>query len=570
MRTQRLLTLAAVGALCAPLAAQSLAVGDHAVQFMGGEVSYGNHLAFATDRDFTAEAWVRATPLVTGSFDILRRFDPPNETKLLRLHLDGSVEAHYYGPLTSSLDTLPGALPFDQDWHHVALVVDGGQAAATLFVDGAVAASRALGPGFTGYSVNAMTVAGRLGSSGWQVSALRVSRTARYSAPFTPRDPGLDGHWPADPDTLLLVTGEFPELFHPGQPPGLADRSPLRLPPQASGIIRGRVSGMHGDMDRDGVLDDAEIGAGTSPFDLDTDDDGLSDLEEWLQPASTGTDPLVRDTDGDRVQDGTELGVTAPWTGEPRLDVLGTDLGVWQRDNDPATRTDPLDRDTDDDGFCESDEDLDLDGHADPGETDAAKIDTDGDWIQDGTESGLTTADVCPDTNLAVFVEDADPATHTDPLNVDSDFGSPFDGPLHDGREDLNRNGAVEMGETDPLDNTDDHFEARIPGLSPGQPYYLIVQDGKPGAWIDFYVCLNGFGRTPVGSRLGFDLGIQGPFEAGFPMLRILQLDAAGSGVHAGVLPGSIPTGLRVFHQALEVQGSSDLRLSYPEDHTIL
>ena len=90
-------------------------------------------------------------------------------------------------------------------------------------------------------------------------------------------------------------------------------------------------------------------------------------------------------------------------------------------------------------------EDANQNGVVDAGETDPCLTDTDGDGIQDGTESGLTLADIGPDTDTGVFIPDADPATTTDPLNADSDN----DG-IADGEEDLNHNGAVDGNETDP------------------------------------------------------------------------------------------------------------------------
>jgi hypothetical protein len=107
--------------------------------------------------------------------------------------------------------------------------------------------------------------------------------------------------------------------------------------------------------------------------------------------------------------------------------------------------TDPDDADTDDDGLPDGDEDADRDGVVDSGETNPCVADTDGDGLQDGTESGLTLADVGPDTDPAVFVPDADDSTTTNPLRVDTDR----DG-ISDGEEDLNLNGRVDDGEGDP------------------------------------------------------------------------------------------------------------------------
>jgi len=77
-------------------------------------------------------------------------------------------------------------------------------------------------------------------------------------------------------------------------------------------------------------------------------------------------------------------------------------------------------------------------------ETDPCKADTDNDGLLDGTEIGLT-APQGSDTDLGVFIADADPTTTTDQLDADSDN----DGWL-DGEEDPNHNGWVDPGEKDP------------------------------------------------------------------------------------------------------------------------
>jgi len=102
------------------------------------------------------------------------------------------------------------------------------------------------------------------------------------------------------------------------------------------------------------------------------------------------------------------------------------------------------DDDSDDDGILDGNEDADHDGVVDAGETDPCEADTDNDGLLDGTEIGLT-APQGSDTNLGVFIADADPTTTTDPLDADSDN----DGWL-DGEEDPNHNGWVDPGEKDP------------------------------------------------------------------------------------------------------------------------
>ncbi|BBO72369.1 hypothetical protein DSCA_62990 [Desulfosarcina alkanivorans] len=104
---------------------------------------------------------------------------------------------------------------------------------------------------------------------------------------------------------------------------------------------------------------------------------------------------------------------------------------------------DPNDTDSDDDGIPDDVEDANQNGIVDADETNPCLADTDNDGIQDGTESGLTVADA--DTDPAVFVPDADPATTTNPLLADTDG----DG-ISDGDEDLNHNGRVDENEGDP------------------------------------------------------------------------------------------------------------------------
>jgi hypothetical protein len=73
------------------------------------------------------------------------------------------------------------------------------------------------------------------------------------------------------------------------------------------------------------------------------------------------------------------------------------------------------------------------------------KADTDGDGIQDGTEQGYTLIEIDEDTDTGIFQPDLDPLTMTDPLKADTDG----DGKT-DGQEDINHNGRVDSGETDP------------------------------------------------------------------------------------------------------------------------
>ncbi len=264
------------------------------------------------------------------------------------------------------------------------------------------------------------------------------------------------------------------------------------------------------DDDGDGISNDAELENGSNPFDADTDDDGIPDGEEDNWSHDTDGDGLINaldpDSDGDGILDGTERGLTEPHPdtrvsrgrfvpdedpstttsmvnpdtdfggvpdgeedtnrngrvdgqeldpNEPADDQPGGDRDGDGLSDDLETRigTDPDDRDSDDDGVPDGDEaDFAVDTDGD-GLINALDPDSDGDGILDGTESGLTEADLHPDTDRAVgnFVPDADPSTTTSPVNPDTDFGG-----VGDGAEDTNFNGRVDMGEADPLDPSDD------------------------------------------------------------------------------------------------------------------
>ncbi len=264
------------------------------------------------------------------------------------------------------------------------------------------------------------------------------------------------------------------------------------------------------DLDGDGLGEAAERLVGTDPRDADSDDDGVIDGDESDFSVDTDGDGRVNaldpDSDGDGLKDGTELGVTTPGR--------DTDVGAgnFVADADPVTTTDPLDADTDDGGVNDGIEDANRNGRVDAGETDPTDTpddvvgpdsdgdgipdrtelelgtdpddsdsdddgvgdgdegdlgedtdgdgtinpldpDSDNDGILDGTERGLTLADLDEDTDVSSgnFVADADPATTTDPLDADSD-----DGGVNDGDEDENGNGRVDEGERDPSDGTDD------------------------------------------------------------------------------------------------------------------
>lgn len=139
------------------------------------------------------------------------------------------------------------------------------------------------------------------------------------------------------------------------------------------------------------------------------------------------------------------------------------------------------------DKFNAGDQDSDCDGLTDVEEfsaryfvngewkqTDPDDPDSDGDGIPDGVELGR---EASPDPCCAAYFQpDADPSTTTTPVDADSDGDD-----IIDGHEDVNRNGRVDPGETDPNKRDSDGD-----GLADDQELSGTGSDGNP----------HGFGPT--------------------------------------------------------------------------
>jgi hypothetical protein len=139
-----------------------------------------------------------------------------------------------------------------------------------------------------------------------------------------------------------------------------------------------------------------------------------------------------------------------------------------------ATGTNPFMDDTDGDGLIDGSEDANHNGQLDLGETDPSKWDTDGDGLSDGLELGLTSPEGT-DTNMSFFQADADPYVTTDPTSSDTDG----DG-LLDGEEDSNHNGAVDSGESSPID-PQNNTSAETPAISNGNVTVTFTQVDRKG-----------------------------------------------------------------------------------------
>jgi uncharacterized repeat protein (TIGR01451 family) len=266
------------------------------------------------------------------------------------------------------------------------------------------------------------------------------------------------------------------------------------------------------DKDRDGLSDGLEGHLGSNPNDADSDDDGVRDGAEANPSDDTDADGLVNvldvDSDNDGLFDGTETGngCTGPGTNQklghciadadsgatrtspldpdtdhgtvkdgsedfnhngaldanetnPTLGHGADDQTVIDHDGDGLSDeaetklgTDPEDADTDDDGVADGAEPNPADDSDGDGLINALDPDSDDDGLFDGTELGLGCNEPATDKAAHQCRADADlGTTRTSPLIADTDHGG-----VNDGEEDLNHNGVIDRGETDPNDPTDD------------------------------------------------------------------------------------------------------------------
>ncbi|MFT6399273.1 MAG: putative repeat protein (TIGR01451 family)/MYXO-CTERM domain-containing protein [Bradymonadia bacterium] len=204
------------------------------------------------------------------------------------------------------------------------------------------------------------------------------------------------------------------------------------------------------DRDGDGLNDEAEEIRGTDPANPDTDGDGLGDGLEVL--ADNPTDPTNPDSDDDGLCDGPALVEDICDAGED----MNADGQV-----DPE-ETDPNDWDTDDGTVDDGTERRRGTDPLDPSDDLIDDRDRDGDGLTDEEEADLGTDPVNPDTDEDGLDDGTEVDSGTNPLDPDSDDDELCDGPRDvlgecTGGEDLDADGVVDDGETDPRDaDTDD------------------------------------------------------------------------------------------------------------------
>ena len=281
-------------------------------------------------------------------------------------------------------------------------------------------------------------------------------------------------------------------------------------------------------------------------------------LSVWEAPGpnapQTALDPLSWDTDGDGLGDGQEDGLDAIiWDGFGIPGVTGTDSLVFIPDSDPLTTTDPINLDSDNDGIADGEEDLDADGAVSFGETDASLADTDADGLPDGLELGLSTGTL--DTDGAVFIPDADPATTTDPLLADSDSGG-----VDDGIEDQSHDGAVNTWETDPNIAADEALAFYVSGLTPGERLHFEVYNADANSVLAPVLSVVGPGPTFLGIGVTVELSL--PITALQPSLANVQGRAIWDGPP---VPGALSLGRPIWLQLVEIPfGPGGHRVSNP------
>jgi thrombospondin type 3 repeat protein len=197
------------------------------------------------------------------------------------------------------------------------------------------------------------------------------------------------------------------------------------------------------DSDYDGLTnrEEREIHS-TNPYDMDTDRDGLSDLEEILQK----TDPLNPDTDFDGMYDGTEV---HHWATDPLNS--DTDSDGLKDLEETIAKTNPLMNDSDGDGLNDK---VEINRGTNP-----LALDTDGDNLPDGLES--TTSPLLKDSDGDGLNDREETAYQL--RNHDEDFDN--DG-LYDGQE-------IEIG-TDPKKADTDNDEA-----GDYVEYYCLMSDPR-------------------------------------------------------------------------------------------
>ena len=293
-----------------------------------------------------------------------------------------------------------------------------------------------------------------------------------------------------------------------------------------------------GDTDGDGLVDGLDVDSdndGTDDGVEDTNQNGRVDADETDPRRAEGPDPFEPDDDRrpSALADGgaeteADAGSGIAEEGPDAFDGRGSqpsreplngsapdsDGDGVDDDSENSAGLNPFDADSDDDGLSDSEEGLDdTDGD---GQLDALDVDSDDDGLFDGTEAGRTRP--VRGTSLAAgrFRADADPTDQTSPVLADTDGGG-----APDGAEDLNRNGRVDPGETDPTQANDDSEAPGNQANGPAEDPDSLRARGGGGRGCS--VAAPSPTRSPLGGALLVALAAVG--------LRRRRLSVAGAAV---------------------------------------
>jgi hypothetical protein len=357
---------------------------------------------------------------------------------------------------------------------------DGGFCTRTVGVDAALAVDPTTPPGGciavsltdpdlnTGAALTEQVVVEVVNTTSGETETLTLTETGPNTGVFeacmpTASDPAADGDFDGhlhveDGDTYevafedsLTSTGVAQTVTQPG----LVTGTPVDLDTDGDGVPD--VDDV--DDDDDGILDVDEPAGDTDrdglpdALDLDSDGDGIPDIVE-AQPTYGYVGPFGADADGDGLDDAFDLDAGAP--PRPLVDTDGDgDPDAYDVDADGDGRIDtveaglvlPLNADADNDG---------LDDSHDPLFATWGPVEG---FVDDPTD--------LPDEDDR---DDVDWRSLPVPVDLDSD-----DDGLLDSDEDANGNGLVDPGETDPFDaDTDDD------GLTDGVE---VTGDGPLAGW---------------------------------------------------------------------------------------
>ena len=207
--------------------------------------------------------------------------------------------------------------------------------------------------------------------------------------------------------TQLELRGIYNQMFSPDISPASTRKDDDSYFGVLAGV-RFKAGGGNPDLDGDGLSNRLEKSIGTDPRNADTDQDSLSDGEEY---DTYKTNPLNRDSDDDELGDGSEAQVHSTNALKPDSDMDGL--------NDYAEvaqhKTSPIKADTDDDGLTDGRE-------IDETKTDPTKPDSDGDGLTDGAE--VTTHKTNPtklDTDGGTVADGLEVERRSDPLKASDD-----------------------------------------------------------------------------------------------------------------------------------------------------